>query len=175
MRQWLADGLPLDTMAVNVSPKQFRDPSFIDRVRAVLDETGLPAQYLELEVTESEIMEFGAASDARLAALGDLGVRLAIDDFGAGHSSLANLKRLPVQTLKIDRSFLKDVPGDRVSTGVVLMITTLASHLHLQTVAEGVENEAQRRLLQESGCDLAQGYLFGRPVAPEEIAVMEMV
>jgi EAL domain-containing protein (putative c-di-GMP-specific phosphodiesterase class I) len=139
-------------------------------VYAILQETGLPAHFLELEVTESEIMESGPAVEARLAALGDLGIRLAIDDFGVGHSSLTNLRRLPVQTLKIDRSFLKDVPEDRVNTGVVLMITTLASHLHLQTVAEGVENEDQRRLLQKSGCDLAQGYLFSRPVAPEEIA-----
>jgi len=148
------------TVSVNVSALQFQQPGFIDGVAAVLREAGLPPQWLELELTESILIQDAKDAMLRLQALAQLGVKLAIDDFGTGYSSLAYLKRFPIGRLKIDRSFVSGLPLEESDAAIVQAIIHMGRALHLQIVAEGVETEAQRRFLAECGCDLYQGYLF---------------
>ena len=151
-------------IAVNLSARQFNDPKLVDTVARVLRETGLPAKQLELEITESTVMRHIDVTQATLKKLKDLGVSIAIDDFGTGYSSLAYLKRFPVDKLKIDKSFIADIPGDKDDTAIVAAILGLARALDLVVVAEGVETEAQMEFLQQYGCDYIQGYLVGKPV-----------
>ncbi len=172
MRSWLDAGLPFGTMAVNVSPRQLLQQDLELRVEAILAETGLEAGYLELEITESAIMEQGAEAEARLAALKSLGVRLAIDDFGTGYSSLSHLRRFPIDTFKIDRSFIGNVPDDRTQREIVLTIISLARQLGLHVVAEGVETERQVAFLRENACDSAQGHFFNPAVPADRIAAI---
>jgi EAL domain-containing protein (putative c-di-GMP-specific phosphodiesterase class I) len=148
------------TVSVNVSALQFQQPGFIDGVAAVLREAGLPPQWLELELTESILIQDAKDAMLRLQALAQLGVKLAIDDFGTGYSSLAYLKRFPIGRLKIDRSFIGGLPLEESDAAIVQAIIHMGRALHLQIVAEGVETEAQRRFLAQCGCDLYQGYLF---------------
>ncbi|MTJ82311.1 MAG: EAL domain-containing protein [Telmatospirillum sp.] len=169
MSGWRNAGLPLDTLAVNLSARQIQRPDLPDQVRAILDETGLPAGTLELEITESVLMEFGGEVERRLWALKDLGVRLAIDDFGTGYSSLAYLKRFPIDTLKVDQSFVRDIPGDSADMEIVGAIVGLARTLNLEVVAEGIETEGQLEFLRGLGCRTGQGYLFSRPRPAAEI------
>ena len=135
-------------------------------VERVLRETRLPAHRLQLEVTESVIMNTGDAMQY-INDLHAIGVGLAIDDFGTGYSSLAYLKQLPVQTLKIDRSFIKDIAVDANDEAIAIAIIQLGKSMNLSVIAEGVENEEQAAFLLRHGCTRAQGYLYGRPVAPE--------
>ena len=169
MKAWLAAGVPIRKVAANLSPRQLLQPDLQARVEAVLDETGIEAGHLELEITEGAIMEQGPAAETRLAALKRLGVRIAIDDFGTGYSSLSHLRRFPIDTFKIDRSFIASVPDDRTQREIVVTILSLARQLGLHVVAEGVEDERQVAFLAEHGCDSAQGYFFSRPVPAEEI------
>jgi diguanylate cyclase (GGDEF)-like protein len=156
---WLQAGRPL-TVAINVSALQFRQPSFVERVAAVLQEHGLPARWLELELTESILVRDADEALQRLQALDRLGVRLSIDDFGTGYSSLAYLKRFPIGRLKIDRSFIQGLPGDSSDAGIVQAIVQMARALQMQVIAEGVETEPQRAFLQDLGCHQFQGWLF---------------
>jgi diguanylate cyclase (GGDEF)-like protein/PAS domain S-box-containing protein len=151
-------------IAVNLSARQFGDPRLVEMVARVLKETGLPAKQLELEITESTVMQQMDVTLATLNRLKELGVSIAIDDFGTGYSSLAYLKRFPVDKLKIDKSFIADVPADKDGSAIVAAILGLAHALGLTVCAEGVETEAQMEFLQQYGCDLIQGYLIGRPV-----------
>ena len=169
-RAWLDQGLDFGRLAINIAGPQLQRPGLVERVRAVLEETGLPAHRLELEVTESFIMEQGDPAVARLQALQALGVTLAIDDFGTGHSSLAYLKQLPVNRLKIDRSFVRDLPDDANDLAIARAIIALGRSLGLEILAEGVEEARQARVLREAGCHQAQGYHFGRPMAPDRLA-----
>jgi EAL domain-containing protein (putative c-di-GMP-specific phosphodiesterase class I) len=132
----------------------------------------LPANCLELELTEGMLMEDIEQSRVDLRELKDMGVRLAVDDFGTGYSSLSYLKRFPLDTLKIDRSFIQDLPGDHDDAAITTAIIRLAKSLGLTTVAEGVETEAQRALLLAEGCDCLQGYLWGRPVPAAELEAL---
>jgi diguanylate cyclase (GGDEF)-like protein/PAS domain S-box-containing protein len=151
-------------VAVNLSARQFHDPKLIELVRRVLADSGLPANLLALEITESTAMQQTDVAASTLQKLKELGVSLAIDDFGTGYSSLASLRRYPVDRLKIDRSFIGGLPADESAKALASGIIGLAHALGLQVIAEGVENEAQRALLAALGCDLAQGYLTGKPV-----------
>jgi diguanylate cyclase (GGDEF)-like protein/PAS domain S-box-containing protein len=169
---WQADGLPFGRIAVNVSGAEIRRRNPVETVAALLEETGFPADRLELEVTESVIMDLREEAPAVLAGLKRLGLALAMDDFGTGYSSLAYLKGLPFDTLKIDMSFISGLPDDTASAAIVDAIAALASRLGFKVLAEGVETEAQRRFLLGVGCDLAQGYLFGRPAPAEEITAL---
>jgi len=171
---WLAAGLTAVPVAVNVSATQLRDDDFAERVAAVLATSGLPPQLLELEVTESVVIAGLEAARARLERLARLGVRLAIDDFGTGYSSLAYLKRLPVHKLKIDRSFVADLPEAADSRAIAAAVVGLARGLGLRTIAEGVESERQAEFLQACGCDEAQGLLFGAPLAPAQFAARHL-
>ena len=157
--RWRADGLQL-SVSINVSALQFQQDDFIDRVDAVLRQHQLPGALLELELTESILVHDADAALVRLSRLAGLGVRLAIDDFGTGYSSLAYLKRFPIERLKIDRSFVKGVPGDDSDCAIVRAVVQLAQALGLKVIAEGVETEPQRAFLQQLGCDEFQGFLY---------------
>jgi diguanylate cyclase (GGDEF)-like protein len=162
-----ASGRPL-RMSVNLSPRQILEEDIPSLVAAVLADSGLPARQLTLEVTEGVFVHDVDRVVDQLHRLRELGVRIAIDDFGTGFSSLSYLRRLPADVLKIDRSFVADLPDSRSSASLVASIIELAHTLQLDVVAEGVETDAQRRCLVELGCGLAQGYLFARPRPAED-------
>ncbi|WP_440112215.1 bifunctional diguanylate cyclase/phosphodiesterase [Acidovorax sp. BL-A-41-H1] len=164
-------GLSL-SLSVNVSQLQFRQDDFVIRIREVLERTGASAQLLVLEVTESLLIENLDDTIARMTELVAMGIRFSIDDFGTGYSSLAYLKRLPLYELKIDKSFVQDTPQDPSDTAIVQSIISVASHLKLHVVAEGVETAAQADFLVASHCPGMQGYFFGRPVPMQEWLAM---
>lgn len=160
--RWTAQGLDL-RVCVNVSTGQFRQKNFAGIVRAILDETGAAPQRLELEVTESMMIDgFNETMDV-LTELKVMGLRLAVDDFGTGYSSLAYLKYLPIDTLKLDRAFIADIAVDKFDRAIATAVLALAADLKLECVAEGIEEAAQMELLRELGCTRMQGYYFGRP------------
>ena len=154
-------------VSVNVSALQFRQPGFVEGVARVLADHGLPGRLLELELTESILIQDVEDTLSRVHALAALGVQLAIDDFGTGYSSLGYLKRLPIARLKIDRSFIVDLPGDASGASIVDAVVNLGRALGLQVIAEGVETEAQRRFLGRCGCHEFQGWLFA-PALPAD-------
>jgi diguanylate cyclase (GGDEF)-like protein len=163
IRQWSAAGRPL-RVAVNVSAVQFRQADFVDGVAAILAEAPIEHSLLELELTESVLMEDSQLAAEHLQRLRGMGVKLAIDDFGTGYSSLAYLKRFPLDLLKIDRSFIRDLPGDREDAAIAGAIVALAQSLELGVVAEGVENEAQEIFLHLLGCTCVQGFHYSKPL-----------
>ena len=159
-------------MAVNLSARQFRDQNLVELVNNVLRETELDAQWLELEITESMLMENTDQNFAILQQLNERGVSLSIDDFGTGYSSLSYLKRMPIHTLKIDRSFVKDITTDPDDAAVVQTIIAMAHILRLRVVAEGTETADQVRFLRKQGCDETQGFYFSRPLPANELRAM---
>jgi len=167
-RAWQDAGLAPRCIAINISAGELRARDFVAGVRAILAETGLAPGCLELELTESFLMEDAKSSAAVLAALKDPGVRLALDDFGTGYSSLSCLKRFPIDTLKIDRSFVHDLTTDAGDADVVSAIIHMGKSLHMRVAAEGVETRQQLALLQEQGCPEGQGHYFGEPVPAGE-------
>ena len=167
--RWRADGLPLGRISVNLSARQFQQAGLPERVRMALDASGLEAQRLELEITESTVMHDTEKVVEVLRSLKALGVALSIDDFGTGYSSLSYLKRFPLDILKIDRAFVKDVASDPGGASITRAIIDLAHGLGLEAVAEGVETEEQLAFLMDNGCDEFQGYYFSAPVWPEQI------
>ena len=171
-RSWLDAGLPPLLLAVNLSARQLRQTDLVSRVAMVLQKTGLPPAQLKLELTESMIMGHGEEVVALLQDLKQLGLSLSIDDFGTGYSSLAYLKRFPIDELKIDRSFVRDIPHDSSDMEIAAAIIGLAHSLRLKVVAEGVETEEQRRFLEQHGCHAYQGFLFSRPVSAEAFAAL---
>ena len=162
-------GLRLETIAVNLSPRQFRQSDLLKHVRDALHDSGLPAHCLELEITEGALMDDVAQTQASLRALKSLGLRLAVDDFGTGYSSLAYLRRFPLDKLKIDQSFMHGMPEDRGNLEIVATIITLARSLNLTVIAEGVETAGQLGVLRQLDCEQAQGYLFSRPLPVEQL------
>ena len=156
-------------VSVNVSARQLRGGLLLRQVAQALEESGLPPERLELELTESMLVDGSADTLLTLAAIRDLGVGLALDDFGTGYASLAVLKRLPLSTIKLDRAFVRDLPHDAEDSAIVRAVQSIASALKLEVVAEGVETEDQRAFLSGIGCEEAQGYLFGRPAAAEQL------
>jgi EAL domain-containing protein (putative c-di-GMP-specific phosphodiesterase class I) len=159
-------------MAVNLSPRQFRQKNLVQMVAAILAETGLPSACLELEITESTMMHRAEDAAAGLGALHALGVQISLDDFGTGYSSLAYLHRFPVQTLKVDQSFVRDIKSDRDDAAIVSTVLSLARQMGLKSLAEGVETEAQLSFLRTRGCDSYQGYLFCRPQPAADIEAL---
>jgi len=163
---WRSSDLSPITMAVNLSPRQIEHPQFVDKFTHCLRENGMDGQGLEIEITESTLMRDMDGSIEKLRKLADLGVEISIDDFGTGYSSLSYLKKLPIHTLKIDRSFIHDLNGHMNNgTTIVAGIAAMAKGLNLNVVAEGVETRAQLDYIRSLGCDAYQGYLFSRPVA----------
>ncbi|MDQ0319510.1 diguanylate cyclase (GGDEF)-like protein/PAS domain S-box-containing protein [Pararhizobium capsulatum DSM 1112] len=169
-KAWQDAGLPPIVISVNVSARQFRERDWVSRVATALAESGLEARYLELELTESLIMQDVPQAVATMHALEALGIQLAIDDFGTGYSSLSALKRFPVKRLKIDRSFVMDIPFDEDDKAITSAIISLAQELGMEVIAEGVETEAQLEFLRDNGCNEIQGYFFSRPVPAEGLA-----
>ena len=169
-KDWQDRGLPPMRVAVNLSPRQFTDENLPDSIAAILEETGMDPKWLELEITESMIMHNVGKTMQKLTTLGNMGIRIAIDDFGTGHSSLAYLKRFPIDTLKIDRSFISDLPGDAEDKAITAAIITLGKSLDLTVVAEGVETQEQLDFLRAHGCDEFQGYYSNKPMAAEQFA-----
>ena len=167
-RVWQNEGFREIRIAVNVSPHQLRQPGWPETVARVLRETGLSPVHLELEMTETAILQHDDATTAALRELDDMGVGLALDDFGTGYSSLSYLRRYPFDRVKIDRSFVGDITADPHDAALTAAILAMAQSLDLQVVAEGVETLEQAEFLRERGCDELQGYLFSRPLPAEE-------
>jgi diguanylate cyclase (GGDEF)-like protein len=163
-RQCLDDGLPIGHVAVNVSMMQLRDGAVVDEIERLQREWRLPQGLLQIEVTESAIMDDAGQTAQLLARIRALGVKIAVDDFGTGYSSLALLQKLPVDTLKIDRAFVTGIEHDAGALGLLRAMLKVAQALHLEVVAEGVENVEQARLLAQEGCDIAQGYHYSAPL-----------
>ena len=168
--QWRNAGLNPPPVAVNLSPRQFSDMRLIDDIDAILEETGMDAAYLQLEVTESAAMENPLRTFEMLDALRQRGLHVYIDDFGTGHSNLGQLKRMPIDALKIDKSFVSDVLTDSDDAEIANAIIRLAHALKLRVVAEGVETLEQVAFLRENGCDEIQGYVISKPVAPGKVS-----
>ena len=172
LREWqLTLGLKSLTVAVNLSAKQFAQPDLVSQVKEILQETGLEAQYLKLEITETVVMKNAEVARNMLSQLCALGVQLSIDDFGTGYSSLSYLHRFPVKTLKIDRSFIGRMSANGENCEVVKTINTLANNLGMSVVAEGIETEDQLAQLKAMGCGYGQGYLFSRPLMVEAVTL----
>jgi diguanylate cyclase (GGDEF)-like protein/PAS domain S-box-containing protein len=165
---WLDAGKKVGKVAVNLSPRQFRQKNFPGKVEAILRETQLAAEYLELEITESCAMEHAGETINQLNQLNKMGMFLAIDDFGTGYSSLAYLQRFPIQKLKIDRSFVNDIHADMNDAAITQTIIGLAHSMQLRVVAEGVETQHQADWLRQRGCDQAQGFLYAKPMSPKQ-------
>jgi diguanylate cyclase (GGDEF)-like protein/PAS domain S-box-containing protein len=167
-RAWLEEGMRVP-VAVNISAVQFKQKDLVDTIAAQLREHGFPGELLELELTESLFLEDVSAMTKTLTQLKDLGVTLAVDDFGTGYSSLSYLKRYPIDKVKIDRSFIRDIPSDQDDMAITNAIINLAESLNLRVVAEGVETTEQVEFLEHHHCDFIQGYLVSRPLAAADI------
>ncbi len=172
-RTWQRQGMPPLRVAVNLSARQFVQANLVSDVARVLDASGLAPQWLELEITESMVMDDPERAIRTLRQLKSMGIALAIDDFGTGYSSLGYLKRFPIDNIKIDRSFIKDIPLSNDDATITRTIIDMTHNLRLKVIAEGVETEAQRDFLHAHGCDEMQGYYFSRPLA--EDAFLELV
>jgi diguanylate cyclase (GGDEF)-like protein len=170
VREWMGSGLRVVPAAVNVSSLEFRSEAFLEGLRAILNDTCLDPCYLDLELTETVLMQHVESTVSVLSALKSIGVRLAVDDFGTGYSSLSYLKRFPVDSVKIDQSFLRDVTINADDATLVNAVITMAQSLNKQVVAEGVEAEDQVTFLRAHGCDEAQGNYFSTPVVAERFA-----
>jgi len=169
-RAWVDAGLPAVTMAVNVSAMEFRDDNFLQRLFAILDETRLDPRSLELELTESVLMKRAESTASILQVLREKGVQVAVDDFGTGYSSLSYLRKFPVDALKIDQSFVRQISSAGASAPLVTAVIGMARNLKLRVVAEGVETREEMTFLRAHQCDEAQGYYFSRPVLPQPFA-----
>ncbi|WP_188567452.1 sensor domain-containing protein [Undibacterium terreum] len=166
---WQEQGYAPLRVAVNLSARQFKQKNIVSLVKKVLDETGCKPEWLELEITESVVMEDPQSATDTLQELSNMGVHLSIDDFGTGYSSLSYLKRFPIDTLKIDQSFVRDISTDADDAAIARAVIALAHSMRLEVVAEGVETIEQLDYLRAQGCDLMQGYYFSRPLPPEDI------
>ncbi len=174
MASWTKSGAGVERIAINVSPRQFVDPQLVDTMSALLDETGLPPTAIEIEVTETTAMHDAEEAIKLLRRFKDLGVLIAIDDFGTGYSSLAYLRRFPIDRIKIDRAFVNHLETQSDDVEIVKAIISLAQAMKLSVLAEGIETEGQRTILAGLGCELAQGYLFGKPKPANQIAFLPL-
>jgi EAL domain-containing protein (putative c-di-GMP-specific phosphodiesterase class I) len=168
-KAWQDAGFAPISVCVNVSARQFKEKNWVSRVASILRESGMDPKYLELEVTESLIMQDIEQAIATMKELQSLGVQLAIDDFGTGYSSLAALKRFPVGRLKIDKSFIDEIPHDENDKAVARAVISLGQSLSLKVIAEGVETDAQVAFLCQNNCEEIQGYHFSRPVTAADL------
>ncbi|HJV44489.1 MAG TPA: EAL domain-containing protein, partial [Bacillota bacterium] len=167
-KKWQDEGYKPFKIAVNLSTKQFLQLNLVEMINETLQTTGLDPQWLELEITESSIMEDTEYAIDVLNQFCTLGIQIAIDDFGTGYSSLSYLKKFPIHALKIDQSFIRELPYDHDDKNIVLAIISMSNSLKLSVTAEGIETDEQRQFLLEHGCQEGQGYLFGRPLSAED-------
>ncbi len=171
-RQWRDQGIPGVRVAVNLSARQFAQKSLLQDVARIIAESGLTPESLELEITESMVMQNAEHARETLEKLKAMGVSLSIDDFGTGYSSLAYLKRFPIDCIKVDRSFIKDIPVDADDMAITKGVIALGHSLRLKVVAEGVETKEQQEFLQANDCDEMQGFLFSKPLPAEEVTTL---
>lgn len=164
MRMWHVQGGPLIPISVNLSSQQFHQPKLADYIMAILQETGLEPKYLELEITESMMMD-AALSSSILNQLNEYGIRISLDDFGTGYSSLSYLKMFPIQKVKIDRSFIRDITNNSDDRAIVSTIIAMAMHLNMEVIAEGIETKDQLDILTDNSCRKIQGYYFSKPLS----------
>ena len=169
VRRWRDAGLPAVRVAINLSVRQLRQHGFVDLVENAIEVAGIDADGLEFEITEGMVMKDADTAVAVLRRLSDMGIRLAMDDFGTGYSSLSVLKRFPVDTIKIDRSFISEIGVDSDSHEIIRTIITMGHSLRRRIVAEGVESREQAQLLERLGCDEIQGYVFAPPLPADEV------
>ncbi|MEA3492196.1 MAG: EAL domain-containing protein [Campylobacterota bacterium] len=167
--RWRRDGYDPGILALNLSARQLGSDDFVLKLQSSIEDHGCHPEWLELEVTEGQVMNRPEESIMKLNQISSMGIEIAIDDFGTGYSSLAYLKRLPIDKLKIDQSFVRGIPDEREDTAIIKAIIDLAKALNLDVIAEGVETNAQRELLVESGCDIIQGYYYDKPIPVDEI------
>ncbi len=172
LRQWEVDRLPPVTVSINISPRQFMSRHLVTNLLSIVKETGADPRRIELEITETMIMRNVEQSIETLSKLRATGMLVAVDDFGVGYSSLSQLKRLPASSMKIDRSFIMNLPDDASSGSITEAIIAMAKRLKLRCIAEGVENRAQLDFLRDNHCEAFQGYLFSRPVTSLEATAM---
>jgi EAL domain-containing protein (putative c-di-GMP-specific phosphodiesterase class I) len=170
--KWDAQGLPPVVIAVNLSPRQLIEGRITDTIANILQETGVPASRLELEITETVMMQGMNRAVAILSEIRRLGVQIAIDDFGTGYSSLTYLKRLPINSIKIDRSFIRDITTDPDDAAITNTIILMGRNLGLRVIAEGVETKEQLEFLRAHDCDEIQGFLISEPRPPAEIVLL---
>jgi EAL domain-containing protein (putative c-di-GMP-specific phosphodiesterase class I) len=168
-KRWQDEGLYLQRIAVNLSPIQFSQRDLYRTLKKILEKTHLDPQYLELEITESNAMQDAEKTIKIMNRLTELGISFSIDDFGTGYSSLSILKRFPLSTLKIDRSFIQDVPNDDDAVAIVKAIIAMAHSLKFEIIAEGVENQQQLDFLRNLSCQYFQGFLFSKSLPAKEI------
>ena len=167
---WQREGLPPLCIAVNLSARQFADESMTADIVAALKDSGLRPELLELELTESMVMQNPERAVKILTEIKEMGVRIAIDDFGVGYSSLAQIKRFPIDTLKVDRSFIRDLEKNAEDRAITEAIISMGKTLSLTVVAEGVETEEQQTFLVDHACDAMQGYYFSKPIDHDQFA-----
>ena len=172
-RPWIDAGLRSITMSVNVSALQFRSESFLASITGTLEETGLSPGSRNIEVTESALMERARLGASPLTILRDTWWQVSVDDFGTGYSSLSYLQRLPVDALKIDQSFVRQISSRREDTTIVSAIINMGRSLKLKVIAEGVEGEHEAAFLKAQNCDEAQGFFFGGPMTAEQFALLD--
>lgn len=171
-KEWIDSGYPPLRLNVNLSARQFQQPDLIEQIREILQKTGFPTNHLVIELTESIIMQNAEENASKLQKLKEMGVKIAIDDFGTGYSSLSYLKRFPIDTLKIDSSFVWEISSERNNGAIATAVISLANILNLKVVAEGVETTEQAEFLQTQGCFEMQGYLFSKPLPNEKLEEM---
>jgi EAL domain-containing protein (putative c-di-GMP-specific phosphodiesterase class I) len=169
-REWQDAGLPFKRMSVNVSATEFRHEDFVESVRTILSDTGLAARYLDLELTEGVLMDDAESTASVLQELKTMGVQLAVDDFGTGYSSLSYLRRFPIDELKIDQSFVREISNEPNDSAIVSAIIDMGKNLKQRVIAEGIETKDQLTFLQTRHCAEGQGYLFSRPLAAAQLA-----
>jgi EAL domain-containing protein (putative c-di-GMP-specific phosphodiesterase class I) len=169
---WQREGLPPLSIAVNLSARQFADEDLVKDIADALKDSGMKPELLELELTESMVMQNADRAGKVLAEIKKLGVRLAIDDFGVGYSSLTHLKRFPIDTLKVDRSFIRDLPQDPEDRAICEAIIAMGKSLNLTVIAEGVETLEQQTFLHDHNCDEMQGFFFSKPIASDQFAAL---
>jgi diguanylate cyclase len=171
-RAWMDAGLPVKSMAVNVSAMEFRDENFLESLFATLTTTGLDPKYLELELTESVLMKHAASAATILQTLRESGIRVTVDDFGTGYSSLSYLRKFPLDSLKIDQSFVRQIGAGGDDSTIVKAVISMAQSLRLRVIAEGVETFEELVFLQACRCEEAQGFYFSRPLPPQQFAML---
>jgi len=168
IREWMDAGLLPVCIAVNLSARAFQDPDLTKRIAQALYDTGTPPKFLDIEITESLAMSNIERTIDCLNEISEMGVRTSIDDFGTGYSSLSYLKKLPIQKLKIDQSFIRDITVDPDDRAIIRAVIAMAHNMNIRVLAEGVESEGQFSFLRDTRCDEAQGYLFSKPLPAQQ-------
>jgi EAL domain-containing protein (putative c-di-GMP-specific phosphodiesterase class I) len=170
LQEWHGQGRNLRRISINLSGRQFDELDFLDSILGIINDAGVKPSLFEFEITESLLLQHAQYTVDVLEQFSRKGIRIALDDFGTGYSSLSYLKRFPINTIKIDRSFVRDVPEDDEDAEIVKAILAMARSLNIDVVAEGVENSQQELFLRDAGCKLLQGYLYGRPTPAQDFS-----